>query len=82
MSLYALVPGGSPVLGYGGDRFVPTAEQSASYTDSADEYGLPTLAEFVDSMTSPLRNIDLPVMLVAADPVDAHTTALDPYFNA
>ncbi|WFE66436.1 hypothetical protein [Micromonospora sp. WMMD714] len=64
---FALVPGGRPTLGHDAARFHPGAGQLASYTDSAEEYGLPSLTEHVDAMTSPVRVVDLPAMLVAVE---------------
>ncbi|WKU07010.1 hypothetical protein [Micromonospora sp. HUAS LYJ1] len=64
---FALVPGGRPTLGYDASRFHPGAGQAASYADSAEEYGLPPLTEYVDAMTSPVRDVDLPAMLVAVE---------------
>ncbi|WP_117670182.1 hypothetical protein [Micromonospora sp. MW-13] len=68
---FSLVPGGRVHLGYDGARFVPTPQQAASYAESADEYGLPALAAFVDAMTSPARVVSLPAMLVAVEAMDA-----------
>ncbi|MEU1755188.1 hypothetical protein ABZ436_21390 [Micromonospora matsumotoense] len=67
---FALVPGGRPTLGYDAARFRPGAGQVASYADSAEEYGLPPLTEHVDAMTSPVRDVDLPAMLVAVEAFD------------
>ncbi|SCF47067.1 hypothetical protein GA0070216_12131 [Micromonospora matsumotoense] len=67
---FALVPGGRPTLGYDAARFRPGASQAASYADSAEEYGLPPLTEHVDAMTSPVRDVDLPAMLVAVAAFD------------
>ena len=67
---FALVPGGRPTLGYDGSRFRPDAAQAADYVESADEYGLPPVPEFVDAMTSPERVVEMPAMLVAVDALD------------
>lgn len=67
---FALVPGGRPTLGYDGSRFRPDAAQAADYAESADEYGLPPVHEFVDAMTSPERVVEMPAMLVAVDAFD------------
>ena len=78
---FSLVPAGGAVLGYDGGRFVPSPEQAASYARSADEYGLPPVAELVDSVTSPERPADLPAMLVgteALEPSLADVAADDP----
>jgi hypothetical protein len=63
--MLSLVPGGRPTLGYDGARFQPTAAQAASYAGSADAMGLPNLAEYLDAVTSPERQVELPAMLVA-----------------
>lgn len=75
---FALVPGGRPTLGHDATRFQPTSDQLASYADSADEYGLPPLAEYVDAMTSPMRTVELPAMLVAVDAFDPCEVSLAP----
>ncbi|MFC7550515.1 hypothetical protein [Plantactinospora sp. GCM10030261] len=67
---FALVPGGRPTLGFDAARFQPVPEQVASYAESASEYGLPPLAEFVDAMTSPVRGAEMPAMLVAVEAFD------------
>ncbi|MER7418320.1 hypothetical protein ABT346_16310 [Micromonospora peucetia] len=64
---FALVPGGRPTLGYGAARFEPVPEQVASYAESASEYGLPPLREYVDAMTSPVRMAEVPAMLIAVE---------------
>lgn len=68
--LFALVPGGSPVLGYDAGWFHPTAAQAASYAGSEDVYGPTPLAEYLDSVTSPVREVEIPAMLVAVDPFE------------
>jgi hypothetical protein len=75
---FALVPGGRPTLGYEASAFRPTPDQAAGYAESADEYGLPKLAEFVDAMTSPVRSMELPAMLVAVDAFDPCEIPLSP----
>ncbi|MCG5445786.1 hypothetical protein NIE79_004308 [Micromonospora sp. NIE79] len=75
---FALVPGGRPTLGHDAARFRPTSDQMASYADSAAEYGLPQLAEYVDAMTSPARTVELPAMLVAVEAFDPCEVSLAP----
>ncbi|MGC4759003.1 hypothetical protein [Micromonospora trifolii] len=75
---FALVPGGRPTLGHDAARFRPTSDQMASYADSAAEYGLPQLAEYVDAMTSPARTVELPAMLVAVEAFDPCVVSLAP----
>ncbi|MEV4490022.1 hypothetical protein AB0K04_07895 [Micromonospora coxensis] len=75
---FALVPGARPTLGHDATRFRPTADQAASYADSADEYGLPPLPEYVDAMTSPVRSAELPAMLIAVQAFDPCEIALAP----
>ncbi|WP_410816713.1 hypothetical protein [Micromonospora sp. 050-3] len=75
---FALVPGGRPTLGHDAARFRPTSDQLASYADSAAEYGLPQLAEYVDAMTSPARSVELPAMLVAVEAIDPCEVTLAP----
>lgn len=67
----ALVPGGRVRLGFDGSQFAPSVEQTASFADSAEEYGLPPVHEFVDAMTSPSRVVELPAMLVGVEAMDA-----------
>lgn len=67
---FSLVPGGRVSLGYEGSRFQPSPAQAASYASSADSYGQQTIAEFLDGITSPPREVELPAMLVAAEPFD------------
>lgn len=64
---FSLIPSGRAVLGYDGTRFVPSPQQAASYADSAGEYGLPAITEFIDSMTSRQRMAEFPAMLVAVE---------------
>ncbi|WBC07624.1 hypothetical protein [Micromonospora sp. WMMA1947] len=75
---FALVPGGRPTLGYDAGRFRPAVHQAADYADSAAEFGLPSLTEFVDAMTSPVRDVDMPAMLVAVDAFDPCEVPLAP----
>jgi hypothetical protein len=71
---FSLVPADRVALGYDGARFVPSPHQADSYAESADEFGLPALTDFVDSMTSPQRVVELPAMLVAVDALDTCVT--------
>ncbi|MFC5926495.1 hypothetical protein [Micromonospora vulcania] len=75
---FALVPGGRPTLGYDGARFRPTPDQAASYTESAGDYELPPLAEHVDAMTSPVRMVEVPAMLIAVQAFEPCETPLAP----
>ncbi|WP_431874880.1 hypothetical protein [Micromonospora marina] len=75
---FALVPGGRPTLGYDAGRFQPLPHQAADYADSAAEFGLPSLTEHVDAMTSPARGADMPAMLVAVDAFDPCEIPLAP----
>ncbi|MEV0610964.1 hypothetical protein AB0I61_31880 [Polymorphospora rubra] len=67
---FALVPAGRPDLGYDASRFQPTAGQADSYAESAAEFELPPLLEYVDAMTSPQRPAEIPAMLVAGEAFD------------
>jgi hypothetical protein len=73
---FSLVPADRVVLGYDGGRFVPSPRQAASYAGSASEYGLPPITEFIESMTSPERVMQLPAMLVGVEALDACVTAV------
>jgi hypothetical protein len=77
--LFSLVPGGRVLLGYDGSRFQPTPAQAASYAESAGEYGPPSVAEYLDGVTSPQREVVLPAMLVAVEPFEpcAHPLPVD-----
>ncbi|MGW6335695.1 hypothetical protein [Nocardia rhamnosiphila] len=78
---FSLVPGGRVRLGYDGGRFIPSPHQAADFAESAEEYGLPGITEFVDTMTSPDRMVELPAMLVgmeALDPCLVRVPADDP----
>ncbi|MFF3867770.1 hypothetical protein [Micromonospora sp. NPDC001898] len=75
---FALVPGARVQLGYDGGRFAPSPGQAAGYAESADEYGLPELAEFLSGMMSPVRTVHLPAMLVAVEAMDAGVSFLSP----
>jgi hypothetical protein len=68
---FALVPGGAAILGCDPDRFKPSADQADDYAESAAEYGLPGLPEFLAASTSPPRATHLPAMLVGLDPYAA-----------
>jgi hypothetical protein len=74
---FALVPGGTVTLGYDGAGFVPSPEQVASYDGSAEAYGLPAMGEYVDQMTSPVRVVTLPAMLVAVEAFGATLDEVD-----
>jgi hypothetical protein len=67
---FALIPGGRPTLGYDVGRFQPDPGQAASYADSASEYGLPPIPEYLEAMTSPTRLVELPARLVAVEAFD------------
>lgn len=69
-TLFSLVPGGQVTLGYSGADFQPTPQQAADYEESAEEYGLPSIQEHVDRMTSPRRTVHVPTLLVAVEAVD------------
>jgi hypothetical protein len=75
---FALVPGGRPTLGYDADRFRPTAAQVESYAESADEYELPPLTEYLDAMTSPVRSAEFPARLIAVRAFDPCRIPLAP----
>ncbi|WP_091653368.1 hypothetical protein [Micromonospora pallida] len=75
---FALVPGGRPTLGYDAARFQPAPDQVASYAESASEYGLPPLSEYVDAMTSSVRVAEIPAMLVAVEAFDPCEIVLAP----
>jgi hypothetical protein len=62
---FAVVPGGRPRLGYDAARFQPAPGQVDSYADSAGELGRPSLSEYVDAMTSPVRSVEIPALLIA-----------------
>ncbi len=67
---FSLVPGDRVRLGYDADRFVPSPHQAASFADSAEEYDLPAITEFVEAMTSPDRVVELPAMLVGVEALE------------
>ncbi|MFQ6226549.1 hypothetical protein [Nocardia sp. NPDC002869] len=67
---FSLVPGGRVRLGYDGGRFVPSPHQAADFAESAGEYGLPAITQFVDAMTSPDRIVELPALLVGVEALD------------
>jgi hypothetical protein len=75
--VFALVPGGRLVLGYDCGRFRPTPAQAASFAESAEEWGLPALAEFLDGVTSPVRRVELSAMLVAVEAMEPCASDLD-----
>jgi hypothetical protein len=62
---FALVPAARVRLGCDGGAFRPSSAQAASYAQSANEHGLPGLADFVDATTSPVRRVELPALLVS-----------------
>jgi hypothetical protein len=75
---FTLVPGGQPVLGYDGARFRPTPAQAASFAESAEEWALPGMAEFLDTVTSPVCRVEVPAMLVAVEAFEPCASDLDP----
>lgn len=74
---FALVPGGRSVLGYDGARFRATPAQEADFAEAAEEYGLPGLVEYLDGVTSPVRSVELPAMLVAVEALEPCVNDLD-----
>jgi hypothetical protein len=69
---FAFVPGGEVTVGFDGHRFEPTAQQEADYTGGAGENGFGlNIRQFTDSMTSPLRTVVVPPLLVAVEAVEA-----------
>ncbi|ALG12983.1 hypothetical protein [Kibdelosporangium phytohabitans] len=66
-TLFALVPGGEVTVGYDMAAFRPTPGQLASYADSAEEYSLPDIREFVASVTTRRRTVRVPALLVAVE---------------
>jgi hypothetical protein len=76
---FAFVPGGEVTVGFDGDRFEPTAQQEASFADSADEYGIDRdIRHFTDSVTSRLRTVVVPPLLVAVEAVEAGAVPVPP----
>jgi hypothetical protein len=75
---FCLVPSGPCGAWLRRAGFCPSPRQSASYAKSASEYGLPAITEYVDSMTSPQRVVELPAMLVAVEALDACLTPVAP----
>ncbi|GAA0552727.1 hypothetical protein GCM10010172_38970 [Paractinoplanes ferrugineus] len=76
---FAFVPGGPVNVGFDGARFEPTAEQQASFADSADEYGIDAdIRQFTDSVTAGPRSVELPSLLVAVEAVEAGAVAVPP----
>lgn len=74
---FAFVPGGQVTVGFDGHRFEPTAQQQASFADSADEHGIDAdIWRFTDSVTSSLRTVVLPPLLVAVDAVESGAAAV------
>lgn len=69
--VFSLVPGGEVRLGYEGARFAPTGEQQASYAESAEEYQLPDIQAYVEAMTTPVRVVTVPPLLVATEAQEA-----------
>jgi hypothetical protein len=67
-ALYALVPGGEVMVGYDGARFAPSPAQVADY--AAWPVGDADIHAFVDDMTSPLRTVHVPALLVAVEAVE------------
>ncbi|MFC0437815.1 hypothetical protein [Kutzneria buriramensis] len=74
---FSLLPADRVTLGFDGHRFTPTEAQAESYADSVDEYDLPPLAEHVDAMTSPVRTVDLPAVLVGIEAFDGCRVDVD-----
>jgi hypothetical protein len=76
---FTFVPGGQVTVGFAGDRFEPTAQQQASFADSAYEYGIDgDIRQFTDSVTSSPRVVLVPPLLVAVDAVEAGAVAVPP----
>jgi hypothetical protein len=69
--LYSLAPGGEATVGFDASQFQPTADQEAAYKESAGKHNLPDIRSHIDKMTSPLRTVRVPTLLVALEAVDA-----------
>jgi hypothetical protein len=62
---FVLVPGGEAALGFDGQSFKPSAGQSESFLETAEEYGFDEpINDYVDSQTTTPRRADIPAMLV------------------
>ncbi|MFI7547410.1 hypothetical protein [Actinoplanes sp. NPDC049599] len=72
---FAFVPGGEVTVGFDGHRFEPTPQQEASFTEAGLEGDI---REFTDSVTSRLRTVVVPPLLVAAEAVEAGAVAVPP----
>jgi hypothetical protein len=76
---FAFVPGGEVTVGFDGGRFEPTAQQEASFAESAQEYGIEgDIRRFTDSVTSRPRTVVVPPLLVAVEAVEAGAVAVPP----
>jgi hypothetical protein len=64
-AVFSLLPGGKATLGFSGD-WKPSAEELNSWKETQEEYELPGScpAEFITTVTTPLRTVEIPPLLV------------------
>jgi len=67
-AVFALLPGGEVPLGFSG-RWEPNVDEFKSWKETQEEYGLPgsSPAEFITTVTSPERTIQLPPLLIEVE---------------
>jgi len=67
-SVFALLPGGKVTLGFSGG-WQPSAEELDSWKDTQEEYELPGScpAEYITTVTTPPRTVELPPLLMEVE---------------
>lgn len=67
-AIFALLPGGEVTLGFSG-HWEPTAEELESWKETQEEYELPGScpAEFIATVTTPVRTLEFPPLLVEVE---------------
>jgi hypothetical protein len=78
-SQFAFVPGGEVTVGYDADRFAATPEQNASYAAYAEKFtGSLSIQEYIAEMTSPVRTVVVPPLLVSVSAIEAGLEPVPP----
>jgi hypothetical protein len=63
---FVLIPGGRVELGFDPERWEPEPDEAQSFEETREEYDLPELSEFLASVTTRRRRVEVPPLLVEA----------------
>jgi hypothetical protein len=78
-STFSFVPGGSVQLGFDAAGFEPHPDQRASYDLASEDWGrMPPIQDFVARVTTPIRKVSLPGLLVETVAQEAGLRTIPP----